>query len=99
MSTTRGRVIRPGGVAYDPQGATPRTEAGPGNQPITRPAYRVSQGVFQPAGIGGPGGGAPLLDISGVPFWRLFWTLAAAAYLGFWFVSVRRGGVSAGVRL
>jgi len=99
MSSPRGRIVRPGGMAVDPQGATARTEPGPGNAPITRPAYRVSQGVMQPAGVaGGVGGPHPFLDFSGLPFWRTAITLAALGWLGFVWISLR-GGLSGGVRL
>lgn len=98
MSSTRGRVIRPGGVAAD-AGATARFEPSP-NAPITRPAYRVSQGVSQPAGVGGAGpyGGHPLLDFSSVAAWRNVAFVAALLWLGFVWVSLR-GGVAGGVRL
>lgn len=97
MSSIRGRVIRQGGMAVD-AGASARTEAGPGNAPITRPAYRVSQGTIQPAGIGGASGGHALLDLSGIPAWRLVAVVAALAWLGFVWVSLR-GGISGGVRV
>jgi hypothetical protein len=99
VSSIRGRVIRGGGVATD-AGASGRTE-GPGNAPITRPAYRVANGQFQPAGVAAAGGagGHPLLDLSTVAGWRLVWVVAAAAYLGFWFITLGRGGVSGGVRV
>lgn len=103
MSSTRGRTLKLGGFAAD-AGGSARTEPGPGNAPITRPAYRSPGGgtQFSVAGSAPPQGGPsshPLLDFSGVTGWRLVFTLAAAAYLGFWFVSLTRGGISGGVRL
>jgi len=98
MSSTRGRVVRGGGMQTD-LGATARYEAGPGNQPITRPAYRVSQGVSRPVGVGGAEGPHPLLDLSGVPFWRTLFAVAALAWLGFVYINVGRGGLSGGVRV
>ena len=99
MSSIRGRVYRPGGVAAD-AGATARTEPGPANQPITRPAYRVSQGVMQPQGVGGAGpyGGHALLDFSSIAAWRTWIAVGALLWLGFVWVSFR-GGVAGGVRL
>jgi len=96
MSAPRGRVLRYGGQVVDPQGATARTE-GPPNAPITRPAYRISQGVSQPAGVGGPAAPA-WLDLSGVPFWRLVMVASAVLWLGVVWVSFR-GGISGGVRV
>ncbi len=101
MSTIRGRVVKHGGMAVD-AGASGRTEYGPGNAPITRPAYRVSQGTLQPAGVGGGatvGAGHPLLDFSGIAAWRTVAVVAALVWLGFVFVSIGRGGVAGGVRL
>lgn len=100
MSGVRGRVIKYGGMARDPQGAGQRT-AGPPEAPITRPAYQVSPGgQTQVQGVASRGGpGTPLLDLSSVSGWRIVWALVAAAYLGFWFVSLSRGGLSAGVRV
>lgn len=98
MSSIRGRVIRPGGMATDPQGATARTEPGAGNAPITRPAYRVSQGVSQPAGVGGASGPHPLLDFSGIPAWRLVAVVASLLWLGFVYINLR-GGISGGIRV
>jgi hypothetical protein len=98
MSSVRGRVIRGGGMATD-QGATARYESGPGNQPITRPAYRVSQGVSQPVGVGGADAPHALLDLSGVPFWRTVFAVAALAWLGFVYINLGRGGLSGGVRI
>jgi hypothetical protein len=97
VSTTRGRVLRPGGMAVDPQGASARTETG--NTAITRPAYRVAQGEFQPAGVGGPAGGHPLLDLSSVSGWRVLAVVAALFYIGVFHVTLGRGGVRAGVTL
>jgi hypothetical protein len=105
VSSIRGRVVKHGGMATDYQGATSRTESGPGNLPITRPAYRVSQGVSQPAGVGGAnlagyaGGGHPLVDFSGVTGWRTLFAVAALFWLGFVAISLGRGGVAGGVRL
>lgn len=101
MSSTRGRTIRRGGMAVD-DGASARTYPGPGNAPITRPAYRSAQGVSQPAGVaptGVGGAGHPLLDFSGVPAWRTAFAVAALVWLGFVWVSLRGGGISGGVRL
>lgn len=102
MSSSRGRTLKLGGVAHDPAGASGRTE-GPTNAPQVRTAYQSPGGgtQFRPTGqaVGGPGGGHPFLDFSGVTGWRLAFTLAAAFYLGFWFVSLHRGGISGGVRL
>lgn len=101
MSSTRGRVIRQGGVQVD-DGATARTQGMP-QAPITRPAYRVANGQMQPAGVaiggGSTGGGHPLLDLSTVAGWRTVWVLVAAAYLGFWFVSISGGRIAGGVRI
>ena len=100
MSGTRGRALKVGGVVTEPAGYSTRTEGSP---PILRPSYASPGGGTQfraegGPGLSGPGGGHPLLDFSGVTGWRLLFTLAAAAYLGFWFVSLR-GGISGGVRL
>ena len=100
MSSIRGRVYRPGGVVAD-AGATARTEPGPANQPITRPAYRVNPGgTLMPQGVGGAGpyGGHPLLDFSSVAAWRTWIAVGALLWLGFVWVSLK-GGVSGGVRL
>lgn len=97
MSSTRGRTIRRGGMAID-AGANGRTEPGPANAPITRPAYRTVQGVSQPAGVGGADGPHPFLDLRGVPAWRLIAVGLAAAWLGFVWISLR-GGISGGVRV
>lgn len=99
MSSTRGRVIRQGGVQTD-DGATARTQGMP-QAPITRPAYRVANGQMQPVGVAGTGGpsGHSLLDLTTVAGWRTVWVLAAAAYLGFWFVSISGGRIAGGVRL
>lgn len=100
MSSSRGRTLKPGGMATEPSGFSTRTEQSP---PILRPAYRSPTGGTQ-FGVGGGAdlpvvGGHPLLDFSSVTGWRLVFTLAAAFYLGFWFVSLRGGGISGGVRL
>jgi hypothetical protein len=99
MSAPRGRVIRGGGMAVDPQGASARTE-GPPEAPITRPAFRTSPGGtnFAATGVGGPKTAA-FLDLSGVPFWRLLYVAVAALWLGIVFVNFGRGGISGGVRV
>jgi len=86
-------------MAVDPQGATARTEPGPGNQPITRPAFRTSPGGTQlsPTGVGGPDPRS-LLDLSGVPAWRLIAVALAALWLGIVYVRIG-GGVSGGIRV
>ena len=101
MSSSRGRGVKLGGIATEPAGFSTRTEQSP---PILRPAYRSPGGGTQLQAGGAPlaqGGssGHPLLDFSGVTGWRLAFTLAAAAYLGFWFISLGGGRVSGGVRL
>jgi hypothetical protein len=77
-------------------GATGRTTGG--NAPITRPAFRITQGQIQPAGVGG-GGGHPLLDLTSVSGWRLVAVVAALFYIGVFHLSVGRGGISGGVKL
>ena len=78
MSSTRGRVVKQGGIAFQPQGAAPRTT----DMGITRPAFTISAGIRQP--VGGPGYltlGHPLLDLSGVSAWRLIAVGVAIAYV------------------
>lgn len=104
MSSSRGRTLKLGGMATEPAGFSTRTAADQQAAPILRPAYQSPGGgtQFRPSGgapIGGGSDGHPLLDFSGVTGWRLLFTIAAAAYLGFWFVSLGRGGLSGGVRL
>lgn len=94
MASTRGRTGRVGGMAVD-AGASGRTDS----SQLTRPAYKISAGIFQPSGtsVGGPGGVNvhPLFDINSVSFWRFFWTAAAVAYIvGF---HLRLGRVRLGV--
>lgn len=100
MSSTRGRVVKQGGVATEPAGFSTRTET-QGQQPITRRAYRVANGQFQPAGVGGPAGvlGHPLLDFSTVSGWRLLVVAGALLYVGVFHFSIVSRGISAGVRL
>lgn len=100
MSSTRGRVVKQGGVATEPAGFSTRTET-QGQQPITRPAYRVANGQFQPAGVGGPAGlsSHPLLDLSSVSGWRLVMVGLALLYVGIFHFSIVSRGISAGVRL
>lgn len=98
MSSTRGRVVRQGGVQVETAGFSTRTE-GPSNAPITRPAYRVSNGQMQPAGVGGAGLGHPLLDFSTVSGWRLVAVAAALLYVGVFHFSIVSRGISGGVRL
>ena len=97
-SSIRGRIVKVGGVAQD-AGASARTEQ-VDNTVLTRPAYRVSQGQMQPAGVGGAAGGTgPLLDLSNIAFWRLLVVGAAALYVGLFHFQFSPRGVAAGVRL
>lgn len=74
MSTIRGRAVKVGGVATQPQGAEGRTTAAQ----ITRPAFTIGPGPGQPMG-GASGGG--LLDLSTVGAWRLIAVGVAFAYV------------------
>ena|SRR5215469_5800902 len=99
MSSTRGRAVKLGGMATEPAGFNQRTDQALN----TRPAYQSPGGgtQFAPAGVASAVGGAaghPFLDFSGVTGWRLVFTLAAAFYLGFWFITLRGGGISGGIR-
>lgn len=99
MSSIRGRAIKVGGVATEAAGFSARTESdGAAGTPILRPAYRSAQGVSQPTAPLGGGSGVSLLDLSGVPAWRMIAVAAALLWLGFVFVSFR-GGISGGVRV
>lgn len=68
-------------MVVDSGGASGRTDS----SQMTRPAFKVSAGIFQPrqkTAVGGAGGlGHPLLDPSTVGFWRLVIAGAAFAYI------------------
>lgn len=76
MATIRGRAIKVGGVATDVGGASGRADS----NNLTRPAYRVTAGQFQPIpsrlGIG-----HELFDLSQVGSWRLIAVAVAVAYV------------------
>jgi hypothetical protein len=88
-------------MATDPQGFSGRTEPGPDNQPITRPAYRITSGQLQPAGVAGMGGSGSraLLDLSTVSGWRLVAVVLALFYIGVFHLTISPRGVGGGVRL
>lgn len=99
MSGIRGRAVKVGGVATEAAGYSTRTtDDGAVGTPILRPAYRSAQGVSQPTTPVGGGSGVNLLDLSGVPAWRLIAVAAAMLWLGIVFVSFR-GGITGGVRV
>lgn len=78
MSTIRGRAIKVGGVATQPEGWAARTDS----SGVTRPAFTIQAGIRKPTG--GPGylvGPGALLDPSSVAFWRLVAVGVAVAYV------------------
>lgn len=75
MSSIRGRAIKVGGVAAQ-DGAEGRSD----NNLLTRPAYRITSGQFQPIpSMLGPG--HPLFDLSTPGAWRLVAVAVAVAYV------------------
>jgi hypothetical protein len=95
MSTIRGRAIMVGGMGGTGTplgGAEARTDP---NTLLTRPAYRITSGVFQPT----PGRldiGHPLLDLSSVGAWRLIAVAVAVAYVVGFHVTIGRARVGIG---
>ena len=81
-------------MVTDPQGATPRTDAGSN---LLRPAFSFKQGVSMPgAGGAAASGHAALLDLSSVASWRLVYTGLAVAYIVGFHASLGRIGVRVG---
>lgn len=93
MSSIRGRSIKTGGMVVDVGGASGRTDA----SQQTRPAFKMTAGIFQPkarTAVGGANGGsdhaALFLDPSSVGFWRLVIVAGAVAYIVGFHVSLGR---------
>lgn len=84
MSSIRGRSIKTGGMVVDVGGATARTDA----SQQTRPAFKMTAGIFMPrnrtSAVGGgsaDSGHGHLIDPSSVSFWRLVIFGGAVAYI------------------
>ena len=85
-------VVKPGGMGGGDDAGS-RVD----RNNLTRPAYRVAEGQFQPT----PqtiGPGHPLLDLSTVSGWRLVWVAAAVAYVVGFHVTLGRYRIGLGPR-
>lgn len=86
MSSMRGRVVKQGGVAWQPAGAAPRTS----DLGIVRPAFVVQGGRTRPTYGGFGGAAASLFDLSSVASWRLIAVGIAVAYVVGFHVTIGR---------
>ena len=77
MATTRGRVVKGGGVAVQPQGGAPRTDTS-GSSTLLRPAFTFNAGILKPTM---PASLSSAFDPSSVMFWRLLLVGLAVAYI------------------
>jgi len=82
VATIRGRALKVGGVAVQPQGGAARTEASPtsatGASSILRPAYSFSASQLRPTI---PASFTSVFDPSSILFWRLLLVGAAVLYI------------------
>ena len=82
MATIRGRAIKVGGVAVQPQGGASRTDASAqsstGASSILRPAYSFNASVLRPTM---PASFTSVFDPSSILFWRLLLVGAAVLYI------------------
>lgn len=88
MATTRGRVVRIGGMAAD-AGATTRTQPDTsvsGQSAILRPAYRISATTIVPTTPQSNLLG--YLDPNSLAFWRLAIGIGAVGYILGWHVKL-----------
>jgi len=77
VATTRGRAVKIGGVAVQPQGGAPRTTT-TGQSTLLRPAFSFNASVLKPTM---PATLTGVLDPSSVLFWRLLLVGLAVAYI------------------
>jgi hypothetical protein len=82
VATIRGRMVKVGGVAAQPQGAAGRTDtSSTGASSILRPAYSFNAGIFKPTM---PASFTSVLDPNSILFWRLVLALAAVGFIWGW---------------
>jgi len=77
MATTRGRMIKVGGVATQPEGGAARTST-TGQSTLLRPAFTFNAGILKPTM---PAALTGVFDPRSVLFWRLLLVGAALAYI------------------
>jgi hypothetical protein len=82
MATIRGRALKVGGVATQPQGGASRTDTSPtsatGASSILRPAYSFNASILRPTM---PSSFTSAFDPSSILFWRLLLVGAAVLYI------------------
>jgi hypothetical protein len=92
MATIRGRMVKVGGVAVQPQGAAGRTAANQTNtgaSTLLRPAFTFNAGIFKPTM---PSSFTGLFDPHTVLFWRMVLVVAAVGYIWGWHLKLPIAG-------
>jgi len=79
LASIRGRAVKVGGVAVQPQGGAARTDTSTtGASSVLRPAYSFSASTLRPTI---PASFTSVFDPSSVLFWRLLLVGAAVLYI------------------